>query len=108
MGSNAFFLFGSTVLFGLSVGANMIVQGFIWADYYGRAFLGTIRGIVLPVTLVGMGIGAPFSGYIYDATGSYILVWWLMAGTHMLAALVMLGTPPPRRPVHGTSRVPLC
>jgi len=108
VGSNAFFLFGSTILFGLSVGANMIVQGFIWADYYGRAFLGTIRGIVLPVTLVSMGIGAPFSGYIYDATGSYILVWWLLAGTHMLAALVMLGTSPPRHPAHGTGHVPLC
>ncbi|MBI2871714.1 MAG: MFS transporter [Chloroflexi bacterium] len=99
VGSNSLFLFGSTAVFGISVGANMIVQGIIWADYYGRAFLGTIRGIVTPVTLVGMGIGAPFAGYVYDFTGSYAPAWWLFIGIYVVAALVMLGSPPPKHPV---------
>ncbi|MFQ5860556.1 MAG: MFS transporter [Dehalococcoidia bacterium] len=98
-GSNLFFLFGSTVIFGLSVGANMIVQTFVWADYYGRTFLGTIRGMVLPAFLVSAAIGAPVTGYIYDVGNSYVPAWWLLLAILLLASLVMLTALPPRHPV---------
>ncbi len=94
--SHPFFLFASVILFGISVGANMIVTTFVWADYYGRAFLGTIRGIVLPATLVTSGAGAPIAGYIYDFSHSYLPVWWILMGLYVLAALVILGTPAPK------------
>ena len=93
--SHPFFLFASVILFGISVGANMIVTTFVWADYYGRAFLGTIRGIVLPATLVTSGVGAPIAGYIYDFSHSYLPVWWILMGLYVLAALVILGTRAP-------------
>lgn len=95
--SNSFYLFSSTILFGLAVGANMIVTTFVWADYYGRAFLGTIRGIVLPATLVTSGAGAPIAGYIYDFGHSYTPVWWMLMALYSLAALVILNTTAPRR-----------
>ncbi|MCZ6535835.1 MAG: MFS transporter [Chloroflexi bacterium] len=94
--STAFYLFASTILFGLSVGANMIVTSFVWADYYGRTFLGTIRGIVLPATLVTAGAGAPIAGYIYDAGGSYKPVWWILIMLYALAALVIINTKAPQ------------
>ena len=72
IGRNEFFLFGSGIKFGLSVGAGMIVRSYIFAAYFGRAFLGSIRGVVLPVMLISAGIGAPLVGYIHDNTGSYI------------------------------------
>ncbi len=96
--SNPFYLFSSVILFGLAVGANMIVTSFIWAHYYGRAFLGAIRGLALPVTLVTSGIGAPLAGYIYDAGGSYEPVWWTLMGLYVLAGLVILSAGAPRRP----------
>ena len=96
--SSSFFLFSSTILFGLSVGANMIVTTFVWADYYGRAFLGTIRGIVLPATLITSGAGAPIAGYIYDFGHSYTPVWWILMGLYSLAALVIFNTSAPRHP----------
>ena len=95
--SHPFFLFASVILFGISVGANMIVTTFVWADYYGRAFLGTIRGIVLPATLVTSGAGAPIAGYIYDFSHSYLPVWWILMGLYVLAALVIWGTRAPER-----------
>ena len=95
--SNSFYLFSSTILFGLAVGANMIVTTFVWADYYGRAFLGTIRGIVLPATLVTSGAGAPIAGYIYDFGHSYTPVWWMLMALYSLAALVILNTTAPGR-----------
>lgn len=96
--SNSFFLFASTTLFGLSVGANMLVTSFIWADYFGRAFLGTIRGIVLPVSLAAVGAGSPAAGYIYDAAGSYDLVWWMLIALFGLAAVVVMNVRAPRPP----------
>ena len=72
---NEFFLFGSGIKFGLSVGAGMIVHSYIFAAYFGMAFLGSIRGIVLPVMLISAGIGTPLVGYIHDNTGRYISLW---------------------------------
>ena len=62
-------------LFGLSVGAGMIVHSYIFVTYFGRAFLGSTRSIVLPVMLITAGIGAPLVGCIHDNTGSYISSW---------------------------------
>lgn len=95
--NHPFFLFASVTLFGVSVGANMIVTTYVWAEYYGRAFLGTIRGIVLPATLVTSGAGAPIAGYIYDFSDSYTVVWWILIGLYILAALVILGTQTPEK-----------
>ena len=93
--SHPFYLFASVILFGTAVGANMIVSTYVWADYYGRAFLGTIRGIVLPATLVTSGVGAPIAGYIYDYSDSYVLVWWILICLYALGAVVILGTRTP-------------
>jgi len=103
VGSSAFHMFGSTVLFGCSVGINMVIQTYIWASYYGRAFLGTIRGVTMPAILVAMAIGAPTVGYIYDFTGGYVPAWWLLIGIYVAASLVMLSaTPPERRQTRAT------
>ena len=89
IGRNEFFLFASGITFGLSVGAGMIVHSYIFAAYFGRAFLGSIRGIVLPVMLISAGLGAPLVGYIYDETGDYISSWWMIVSLNLLAALII-------------------
>ena len=62
-------MFLSTIVFGCSVGIGMIVHTYIFAAYYGRAFLGSIRGIVMPVNLLSAGLGAPLVGYLHDLHG---------------------------------------
>ena len=89
VGRNEFFLFGSGILFGLSVGAGMILHSYIFAEYFGRTFLGSIRGIVLPVMLISNAIGAPLVGYLRDSTGSYVSSWWMILGIYLLAALIV-------------------
>ncbi len=99
VGRNEFFLFGSGITFGLSVGAGMILHSYIFAAYFGRTFLGSIRGIVLPVMLISNGIGAPLVGYLRDSTGSYVSSWWLILSLYLLAALIISSAkrPPPIR-----------
>ncbi len=81
-------MFWSMALFGLGIGINSFNQNFIWADYFGREHLGSIRGIVMPVNLIVGGMGAPGAGYIMDITGSYNPAWWIGV-VLMLAAAVM-------------------
>lgn len=93
-----FLVFTSMAIFGLGIGGMMFMQNFIWADYFGRAHLGAIRGIVLPITLIVGGSGAPIAGYVFDWTGSYDGIWWVGVGI-MSAAAVLAATV--KAPVRG-------
>ncbi len=95
---NGFFLFSSTTLWGLSVGIHMMVMSFIWADYFGRTFAGSIRGVVLPASLIGAGAGSPMAGYIYQAANSYMPVWWSLFAIYIVAAWIVSFVRPPIRP----------
>ena len=90
-------LFASVITFGMAVGVGMVVQTYIFAAYYGRAFLGAIRGIVFPVTLIASGVGAPAAGYMRDALGSYDQAWWMLLGVYLATAFIMATVSPPSR-----------
>ena len=100
-GRNEFFLFGCQITFGLSVGAGMIVHSYIFAAYFGRAFLGSTRSSVLPVMLISAGIRAHLIGYIHDNTGSSISSWWMILALNLLTALIISSATRPT-PVVGT------
>ncbi|MBI4220979.1 MAG: MFS transporter [Chloroflexi bacterium] len=95
--SNLTIMFLSMAIFGLGVGGMMFLQNFMWADYFGRRHLGSIRGIVTPITLVVGGAGAPVAGYVRDATGSYDSIWWTGVTLMVLASIAMALTLPPRK-----------
>ena len=92
-------VFVSMAVFGLGIGGMMFLQNFIWADYFGRESVGSIRGLVNPINLALGGLGAPVAGYIYDFTGTYDPAWWAGVGLMVLAAILTIATPPPRKPV---------
>ena len=91
-------LFSSTVLFGAGVGLNMVVQGVIWAQYYGWRFVGTIRGVVLPLIVLAGGLSAPLAGALRDAGGSYRISWLAALALCAVAGVLILSARPPRRP----------
>jgi MFS family permease len=95
--ANSFFLFSSAMLWGLSVGIHMMVMSFIWADYFGRAFAGSIRGVVLPASLIAAGVGSPLAGYIYQINNNYMPVWWSLFAIYILAAWTITTV---RLPIH--------
>ena len=89
-------MFISMAVFGLGIGGMMFLQNFVWADYFGREYVGSIRGVVAPITLTVGGIGPPLAGYVRDWTGSYNPVWWGGVCLMFLAALVILATTAPK------------
>ena len=57
-------MFVSMAIFGVGIGGMMFLNNYIWADYFGRANVGGIRGLANPINLVIGGIGAPAAGYV--------------------------------------------
>ncbi len=95
--ASAEMMFLSTIVFGASVGIGMIVHTYIFAAYYGRAFLGAIRGIVMPINLLSAGLGAPLVGYLHDYAGSYLPAWWTILVIYGACSALMLTALPPGR-----------
>ena len=90
-------MFVSMAIFGIGIGGMMFLNNYIWADYFGRANVGGIRGLANPINLVVGGIGAPAAGYVRDWTGSYDPAWWVGVGLMSGAALLIVLTGAPRR-----------
>ena len=94
---NLLVMFVSMAVFGLGIGGMMFLQNFIWADYFGREYVGSIRGAAAPINLTVGGIGPPLAGYVRDWTGSYDPVWWGGVCLMFLAALLLLATTAPKK-----------
>lgn len=96
--SSIVMVFVATSVFGLGVASFIICQNAVWPAYFGHAHIGSIRGFATPLMLVFSAIGAPLTGIVRDATGSYQPAW--IAGTIglVIATLLLLITPKPVKP----------
>ena len=95
--TNLTIMFASMALFGLGIGGMMFLQNFIWADYFGRQSVGSIRGFVNPINLAVGGLGAPAAGYVRDILGTYDPAWWAGVALMAFAAALVASTPAPGR-----------
>jgi MFS family permease len=77
------------------------VIGFLWlstvplttgivAEIFGVRFLSMLGGFVFLSHQVGSFLGVWLGGRLYDATGSYDIVWWIAIALGIFAALVNL------------------
>ena len=89
-----------------------IVMGILWlstvaptnaivAVIFGTRYLGMLGGIVFFSHQVGSFLGVWMGGVLYDATGSYDVVWWLGVALGIFAAVVHwpIREEPVQRPV---------
>ena len=56
------------------------------AQLFGIRYLATLFGLVFFGHQLGSFLGAWLGGYVYDATGSYDIVWWLAVALGVVAA----------------------
>ena len=87
----------SAGIIGGGVGGLHLLLPLAWADYYGRQHLGTIRGITLPAQIGGQAVGPVTAGFVFDATGSYHVVFAVFACVVILGSLLVWTAIPPRR-----------
>ena len=85
-------------VYGLTRGAQSFVTSLAWADYFGPAAQGAIRGIATPFRLAASSLGPVLGGVLYDLTGSYAASFGLFAVMFALGGVVAsLAKPPGRR-----------
>lgn len=94
---------GPVRIYGWVIGSGMgqglgLLQPKIWADYYGRTFLGTIRGVLHPFSVVAGVAGPLFAAYVYDSAGSYDLAFWTFVATVAASTVLVWFARPPVAP----------
>ena len=95
------FLFA--VVYGVSVGGHAVLSSVVWADYFGREFVGTIRGALTPLTTGSIAIGPLLVGLGYDIAGSYLEVFLGLLALYLLGSVLILLAKPPVKPEVATS-----
>ena len=83
------------LLHGIVQGGAFMMQQVIFADYYGRHSLGTIRGITRPAQMATNALGPLVAAIAYDATSSYGLVFSLFTVVAVIAAVFIFTAFPP-------------
>jgi len=84
------------VYYGLVFGSVVTMMQGVYAEYFGRESLGSIRGAVVPVQMLFNALGPVLAGLAYDATGSYDRIFWIYAAVLLLAAFWMALARPSR------------
>ena len=83
-------------IFGFGIGAILTLLPVAWADYFGRAHFGAIRGIALPAQVLAQAAGPLLSGALHDLTGSYVMALRVFAGLAALSVVAALLARQPR------------
>jgi MFS family permease len=86
-----------SAVFGLAYGGVMPLYAVLLREYFGARIMGTLLGAAGLASTLGMALGPPLGGYLYDAYGSYS--WMFVAATAIgigAAAIAMTVRPPLR------------
>ncbi len=78
------------VIFGLGYGGIVVLETVITAELFGLRSLGVILGGLMLLETVGMALGAPLAGSIFDATGDYDLAFLICTIIGALAIILSL------------------
>ena len=85
------------LVFGFAVGGASLMEGLLWADFFGRAHQGAIRGFTAPFRFLSP-MGPTLAGFIRDRTNSYNLAFTIFAGIFFVMLLAMSSATPPVKP----------
>jgi len=83
--SDVSILLFSTAIGMLWLGTVPLTSGLV-AQIFGMRYMATLFGFVFFSHQLGSFLGAWLGGYVFDATGSYDLVWWIAVALGLAAA----------------------
>jgi len=75
------------VFFGMLRGGMMPLIPLIWADFYGRASMGTVFSLSSPLRLTANALGPIFGAVCFDFLGGYTVPFSVFAALFLLAGL---------------------
>ena len=89
MYQNVVVLYLGSFVFGLTMGNILMMQPLIIADIFGMASFGAVFGTATLVSSTGMSMGPYLSGFLFDLTGDYSIVFIIFAMFSFLACVSM-------------------
>ena len=89
------FLWLAVVVYGVGMSGIAVIQGVIWANYFGRFSLGLVRSLAYLVAMGSGAIGPLAMNAAFDILGSYRPAFMTIAGLFAVAALLMGTVRPP-------------
>ena len=96
-------------IYGIGASGISLLPSLAWGSYFGRTFLGSIRGITSPVAFFGQAVGPLFAALLYDELGSYQVPYAVFIALFMLSAVLMLfarkPVPPAEVPIPESQRL---
>lgn len=96
-----FWVFAGFAILGLGWGGMIPLQEVIWASFFGRRYLGSVRSAALPFSLL-LTAGVPLAtSYYYDVVGNYDGAIITVAIANLISAAIILAIPRPRKPRSG-------
>ena len=90
-------LFLFSVVYGLNIGGSVVLTSVAIASYFGRDFVGTIRGTMVAITTSSVALGPVLVSMVYDSQGTYFRAFVVLVGLFFLSAIVVLSAKPPTR-----------
>jgi MFS family permease len=81
--------FLAAALLGIGLGAEVDALGYITSRVYGLAHFGKIFGSLMVAFSLGLGVGPPIFGRIFDAYRSYNVALWIALAGAVVASIVM-------------------
>ncbi|UCH37840.1 MAG: MFS transporter [Candidatus Bathyarchaeota archaeon] len=85
------------ILLGVMMAFQSITSSVVWPEYFGRKYLGSIRGISLMAGVLGSALGPLPYGFTYDLWGSYQPILLISLAFPVLGILAALIAAPPKK-----------
>ena len=88
-------MFVAFFCWGFGFGGTVPLGEFIWAKYFGRVYIGAVRGVGVPFTIVLGASGPLIAGLYFDRVGSYEGVFAALVAVYLTGALAILASRDP-------------
>ncbi len=98
IGGSRWHLVVYAVLMGLFMATDSVSTGVLWPNYYGRKYLGSIRGITMTAVVIGSALGPLPLGIARDSFGGYSEILTLFLLFPALGSLAAFLAPHPKEP----------
>ena len=83
--------------YGLMIATGGVFDNTVWANLFGRKYLGEIRGMATTFSSIGITLGPVLFGWCFDTFGSYDLMFTLFAVLALVQMVLAYLAPRPQR-----------
>ena len=86
-----------TGVYGVGFASYMLLVDVVWADFFGRRYLGSIRGFSMLFQLISNATGSLLAAFLFDRFGNYNIAFGILIAVQLAAFVMMLLARKPKR-----------